>query len=516
MKKKSQRRPTRKHAKSPEPTQAIVKAQQQEQLVSIPEAIEKVLILGDLASLTPQDRVDYYKRVCTSLGLNPLTMPFSYILFREYDGGTAKLSLYANKSCTEQLRKIHGVSVVPPLRRSRTADIVTVEADVRDKSGRTDSASGSVPLYKIKDGRRIDFDGKDLCNAEMKCETKAKRRATLSICGLAFLDESELDTMEIVGGVTPDGRIYQYQNAAKPELTEEAIDSINALKAKGLWCDEHNCTRNAKHVEQCESSRRAMQPAIDVPKAPQGQPEPQSGPIQEAPKSKASKKAETPVNPDVPKAAPLPPMPEQKTKYDVELDWTNPKSPILRGQIGDLLPMFQKHLHMTWEGEWWHIQPEDAKTLFEMAGPFMFRITETQPGQVSSAGQQRSAPPAQGKPQARGGAATISAVPAVVSGIIQRITAPTTAKGQPMRQVTILVDGKKPTFGCFQAKLFVYLDAAKGAIEALTTTNGKYLNLVGLKRIVTTKGVVDFDDDGITPVVQQNREAGTPPSLFND
>jgi hypothetical protein len=77
-------------------------------------------------------------------------------------------------------------------------------------------------------------------------------------------------------------------------------------------------------------------------------------------------------------------------------------------------------------------------------------------------------------------------------------------------------DKKKPTFGCFQAKLFAYLDAAKGAIEALTTVNGKYLNLVGLKRIVTTKGVVDFDEDGITPVIQRNREAGTPKGLFNE
>src|SRR6266850_8319031 len=121
--------------RKPETSTAIVPAQQ---ALSIPEAIEKVLIVGDLSALTPTDRVDYYKRVCNSLGLNPLTMPFSYILFRESDGGPAKLSLYANKSCTEQLRKIHGVSVVPPLRRSRNADIVTVEADVRDRAGRTD------------------------------------------------------------------------------------------------------------------------------------------------------------------------------------------------------------------------------------------------------------------------------------------------------------------------------------------------------------------------------------------
>src|ERR1700676_4843575 len=130
-------RAAEKRAKSNRSSTAIVKPD----ILSIPEAIEKVLILGDLSSLQPQERVDYYKRVCNSLGLNPLTMPFSYILFREFDGAPAKLSLYANKSCTEQLRKIHGVSVVPPMRRTKDGNIITVEVDVRDRTGRTDTAS---------------------------------------------------------------------------------------------------------------------------------------------------------------------------------------------------------------------------------------------------------------------------------------------------------------------------------------------------------------------------------------
>lgn len=35
-----------------------------------------------------------------------------------------------------------------------------------------------------------------MANALMKAETKAKRRVTLSICGLGLLDESEIDTMK--------------------------------------------------------------------------------------------------------------------------------------------------------------------------------------------------------------------------------------------------------------------------------------------------------------------------------
>ena len=41
------------------------------------ELLSAVLIDGDLSRLTPEQRVDYYSRVCDSLGLNPLTQPFA-------------------------------------------------------------------------------------------------------------------------------------------------------------------------------------------------------------------------------------------------------------------------------------------------------------------------------------------------------------------------------------------------------------------------------------------------------
>ena len=43
----------------------------------------------------------------------------------------------------------------------------------------------------------------DLANAFMKAETKAKRRVTLSICGLGILDETEIETIKNVTPVTP-------------------------------------------------------------------------------------------------------------------------------------------------------------------------------------------------------------------------------------------------------------------------------------------------------------------------
>ena len=69
------------------------------------ETLEKVLIQGDLSKLSSQERLFYYNRVCTSLGLNPLTKPFDYITLN------GKLTLYAKRDCTDQLRKLHDISI---------------------------------------------------------------------------------------------------------------------------------------------------------------------------------------------------------------------------------------------------------------------------------------------------------------------------------------------------------------------------------------------------------------------
>jgi hypothetical protein len=144
-------------------------------------AIEAVLAKGDLSKLTEAQRVDYVLRTCESLGLNPLMQPLRFLTL---DG---KLVLYATKDCTEQLRKLHGVSVTDIVTQ-RVDDIYIVLAKVRDRTGRTDASTGAVGIGTLK--------GNALANAIMKAETKAKRRATLSICGLGILDESEIETIK--------------------------------------------------------------------------------------------------------------------------------------------------------------------------------------------------------------------------------------------------------------------------------------------------------------------------------
>jgi len=94
--------------------------------------------------------------------------------------------LYALRSCTDQLRSIHKVSV-EELTETEREGVFIVTAKVKNGEGRTDIAKGAVNISGLK--------GEPVANALMKAETKAKRRATLSICGLGMLDETEVETI---------------------------------------------------------------------------------------------------------------------------------------------------------------------------------------------------------------------------------------------------------------------------------------------------------------------------------
>ena len=173
-------------------------------------AMERVLIVGDLAKLSPQERVNYYMTVCDSLGLNPSTRPFDYITFQ------GKMTLYARRDAVDQLRRRDRISITITS-RERMDDIYTVMAKATTPDGRTDEATGAVAIGGLK--------GDNLANAIMKAETKAKRRVTLSICGLGWTDESETET--IPGArrvqVNDQGEIIDAQYAPVPEPAKPAM-----------------------------------------------------------------------------------------------------------------------------------------------------------------------------------------------------------------------------------------------------------------------------------------------------
>ncbi len=145
------------------------------------KALEDFVVRGNLAALSPTDKAAHYIQLCQSLGLNPATKPFEYLNLQ------GKEVLYARRDCTDQLRALRSVSI-EIVARETTGDVFQVTARASLPDGRRDESIGAVSIAGLK--------GDVMANALMKCETKAKRRVTLSICGLGMLDESELETVD--------------------------------------------------------------------------------------------------------------------------------------------------------------------------------------------------------------------------------------------------------------------------------------------------------------------------------
>lgn len=165
-------------------------AVQQPQALSS-EILETVLIRGNLAVLSASEKLSFLNKLCVSLGLNPLSRPIEFLNLPTKGGGTREV-LYARKDCTDQLRKLYNVSIKNvEITFDNNCWVAKVFAEY---NGRTDFDIGIVPCIDLRTKQPF-TDPVDIANAQMKALTKAKRRVTLSICGLGLLDESEFDTM---------------------------------------------------------------------------------------------------------------------------------------------------------------------------------------------------------------------------------------------------------------------------------------------------------------------------------
>jgi hypothetical protein len=160
-------------------------------------------LAGDLARLPESDRLKFYGKLCEFTGLNPLSKPFDWLTFQ------GKLTLYANKGCAEQLRKIHKVNV-DIVERRHEQGVYWVRAKFTDGDGRTDESIAAVPLPDNATG-----DARAM--AMMKAETKAKRRGTFSICGLSLLVKRDDD----IDGDAP-------RNVSHATTTSDKADALNA------------------------------------------------------------------------------------------------------------------------------------------------------------------------------------------------------------------------------------------------------------------------------------------------
>jgi len=181
-------------------------------VITSTSVLERALVSGDLAGLNESQRLEYYRAVCESLSLNPLTRPFEYLRLN------GRLVLYATRAAADQLRAIHGISILD-VRVEHRDDLLTVTVRGRNREGREDVEIGAVSVAGLR--------GDALANAQMKALTKAKRRLTLSLAGLGWMDETETETI-------PGAQRVSEQQIGSAPSEVEALRQILAERAKEL------------------------------------------------------------------------------------------------------------------------------------------------------------------------------------------------------------------------------------------------------------------------------------------
>lgn len=142
----------------------------------------------NVAILTTTQRASFLWHYAKSLGLDPVTKPFDLI-----PGQSGKLIIYANRACSDQLRKQHKLTITElysgPLQLGTTQrdDVWVTKVRVTSPDGRSEDHVGAVGIEGLS--------GEALSNAIMKCATKASRRGTIAFCGLGMLDETEVSSI---------------------------------------------------------------------------------------------------------------------------------------------------------------------------------------------------------------------------------------------------------------------------------------------------------------------------------
>ena len=175
-----------------------------------PAALESLVLRGDIAGLSPAQKVQHYLGMCRILGLDPATQPLAYLKL------SGKEVLYVTRGATDRLAAMHGLNreIIDGPRVMDLAGTKLVYAVCRATlpGGRYETATATVPMT-------------DPVNVLMKCETKCKRRATLAILGLGLLDETETETIPGADVVEP--------SAAPARPAVDISTALDAIAAAG-------------------------------------------------------------------------------------------------------------------------------------------------------------------------------------------------------------------------------------------------------------------------------------------
>ncbi len=146
------------------------------------QKFRRYLNTGDLSGFTEEEIDVIYRGMCDKYGLDVQFRPFDLISFK------GKLCLYMTSKGVDQLAYVKNISRVategPEVRTFDGKKMVYCKVIATLPTGRKESSTAAIGYT----GNVADTD-------IMKCETKAKRRATLAVLSLGVFVEDEVDSL---------------------------------------------------------------------------------------------------------------------------------------------------------------------------------------------------------------------------------------------------------------------------------------------------------------------------------
>ena len=147
------------------------------------EALDLLILTGNLADLSPRQQAVVYRERCRDMGLSAISHPLDYISYQDGKTGKTTTKLYVNDLGASQLAIQHQLSsafTAPEI--DRAAGTVRVKCRVTDPWGRSAEDEGQVGIMS-KEGKL--YTGDYYANRVMHCHTKAHRRAVGKFTGFA-------------------------------------------------------------------------------------------------------------------------------------------------------------------------------------------------------------------------------------------------------------------------------------------------------------------------------------------
>lgn len=191
----------------------------------------------DTRALGSNDRRALLASLNRQLGLNPLSGGVQFLLTN------GRETLYVTKQGTDQIARreklVRETLKGPCVETMEGVKVVICQVCVKHPDGRAETCTATLP-----------FSTGGLVNDLMKVETKAKRRATLSLCGLGMLSEDEIETI-------PGARTVPADVLAEPVVTAPPLMPVAQRDAEAA-------EREAIQSESSAPSSGAAQAALDA------------------------------------------------------------------------------------------------------------------------------------------------------------------------------------------------------------------------------------------------------------